>query len=271
MDDRKILSNPDYQKVLHEDDKRTLDFLEKIPGFRKLIDNTVVKLQGKILGIEYQGNGYDINEESASQIYERLSMDCKILGLTPIPRFSSMWSYLISSFAVGGDPKRIVLSSGAIDLLPDRELDFLVGHEIGHILCGHIPYQMLVELLYSSALDDPQFSALAKVIRLPMLDWMRNSHLSADRVGLLCCQDITTCIKVMMKMGGVPIKYFDKVDPDLFLYQGKIFETMTQGTFNQLISSMSVKAASSPWMVRRAAELYKWYKSGEYEAILKES
>lgn len=272
MDKRIVLSNLDYKRVLHENDKRLLDKLEKIPGFRKLIESTVVKLQGKILGVEYQGNGYDINEGSAPSIYQSLSYDCKILGLTPTPRFSSLWSYAISSFSVGGNPKRIVLSSGAIDLLPNLELDFLAGHEIGHILCGHIPYQMVVELLYSPLINesDPQLSALASVIKLPMLDWYRNSHLSADRMGLLCCQDIDTCLKVMMKMGGVPIKYFDKVNTKQFLYQGELFEEMTKETFNRLISNMSVKAASSPWMVRRAAELYKWYKSGEYEAILKD-
>ncbi len=271
MDNRKILSKLDYRRVLHEDDKRMIDRLEQIPGFRKLIDNTVVKLQGKILGIEYQGNGYDINAESAPHIYQRLKRDCQILGMTPAPRFCSMWSYRISSFSVGGDPKRIVFSSGSIDLLPYGELDFLAGHEIGHIMCGHLPYHMLVELIYSTRLEDPQISALAKIIKMPLLDWYRTSHLSADRVGLLCCQDINTCLRVMMKMGGVPMKYFNQIDPEQFLFQGKMFEDMTKGTFNKLVSNMTVQAASSPWMVRRAIELYNWYQSGEYEAILNES
>lgn len=266
--DRIIIGDFSHDSVLHPDDVKLMHSFRKIPGFDKMLKLTVEKYQNLMAKIMYEGNGYALNENSAPAIFDILKRDCEILGIRDMPLLSASRGYLISSFSVGGDPLRIVLSTGSIDLLTPRELDFIIGHELGHIVLGHLTYHMLVESLYTPLLNIPEFKPVLGLIRMKMLDWYRTSHLSADRVGLLCCQDINLAIGVMIKMSGLPKKYYDHLDTKNFLKQGKDFEIQHGGKLNDFIKKFTVKCASSPWLVVRAKSLYDWWKSGEYDKII---
>ena len=156
-----------------------------------------------------------------------------------------------------------------MDLLDKEELAFLMGQEIGHIVSGHLPYHMLLELIYTSAVDDPTFSLIAGAIRMPLLDWYRKSHYTADRFALLCCQDIDVALRTMMKMAGLPQKYFESVNPKAFLLQTKDFSDLQS---NSVIKGLMTKyirnSAALPWLVDRARVLMDWYNSGEYQKII---
>lgn len=268
MKQRKIISGLNPRELIHPEDRKMMDRLTKIPKFTELLNNTVVKYDSIVTDVLYDGHGYSITEESAPSLYNQYKTDCEIFGIKDMPMISSMWAYLISSDTTGGKNPRISLSSGAIDLLTPAELDFLIGHELGHIIVGHKPYHVLLELLYSPLIDQVDSFSIASVIRMPMLEWYRISHYSADRAGLLCCQDINAAITAMIKMSGCPIKYYDQIDIHSFLKQGDVFEQQNQKFLDSIMSSFILRASSMPWMVVRAKLLYDWYKSGEYSKIL---
>lgn len=268
MENRKKLINFDPNILLHPEDKKMMDRLMRIPKFGELLNATIVRYDSMVTDIEFSGNGYNITNESTPQLYGQYKDCCEIFGIYEYPSVSSLWGYLISSFTTGGKNPRIALSSGAIDLLTNSELNFLIGHELGHILCGHKPYHTLLELLYSPVIDQFDTFSIASVIKLPMLEWYRISHFSADRMGLLCCQDINAALSAMIKMAGCPIKYYDKINIQSFLKQGEQFEKNNRKLMDSVISSFVVRASSMPWMVVRGKVLNDWYNSGEYESII---
>lgn len=269
MDKRVKLTNLQPEDFIHPLERSAIiNILEKIPGGKTAL-NGISELYGKFVAVDYMGNGVVANNDNMPQLYKELHNTCNIIGLKEIPELATEWAYLISSYTVGGSNKRIVISSGAVDLLTKEEIPFLLGEELGHIISGHLPYHMLLELIYTSALENTTLGAVAGIIRMPMLDWYRKSHYTADRVALLCCQDINVALRCMMKIAGLPKKYFDSVNPDTFLTQAKEFEDINNdGWAATMMRNFLLRSASMPWMVDRAKQLVEWYKSGEYQAIL---
>ena len=269
MDKRVALTNLQPEDIIHPLEKSAIiDILNKIPGGKAAL-NGISELYGKYVAVDYMGNGVVANNDNMPRLYAQLCDTCNIIGLTEIPELATEWAYMISSYTVGGKKKRIVISSGAVDLLTENEIPFMLGEEIGHIVSGHLPYHMLLELIYTSALENTTLGAVAGLIRMPMLDWYRKSHYTADRVALLCCQDINVALQCMMKIAGLPKKYFDKVEPDVFLSQSREFEDINNdGWAAKMMRNFLLRSASMPWMVDRAKQLVDWYNSGEYQAIL---
>ena len=266
---RVVLSNLNPQSVIHpEDSSAIINIVNKIPGTGKALE-MVGEFYGKWTAIDYMGNGVVATKESMPELHKHFVDTCNVIGLKDVPELATEWAYLISSYTVGGSKLRVVLSSGSVDLLDKEELAFLMGQEIGHIVSGHLPYHMLLELIYTSAVDDPTFSLIAGAIRMPLLDWYRKSHYTADRFALLCCQDIDVALRTMMKMAGLPQKYFESVTPKAFLLQAKDFSDLQS---NSVIKGLMTKyirnSAALPWLVDRARVLMNWYNSGEYQKII---
>lgn len=264
---RIILSQLDPFAIIHPKDKNVIKWVDKIPFFKRFLNDTINKYISISANVKFRGNGLTVNEENYPCLYNRYVEDCKIVGKKEIPEFSLLWGYFLNSLSIGTDTgERIVLSSGAIDQLSDTEQDFLIGHELGHIMTGHKPYHTLVE-----SLCDPMFDISRqwiKLLKFPLLEWYRLSHFTADRMGLLCCQDINVCLSAMIKLAGLPVKYYEDIDIEGFKKQARDFEELHGGKFAMAIKALSIFSANSPWLVRRAKELIEWYESDEYKKII---
>src|SRR5690606_39311393 len=104
----------------------------------------------------------------------------------------------------GMDRPFIILNSGSIRLLDDEdELRFLLGHELGHVLSGHVLYRtMLVLLIQLAQMGFPVIGLAARAVLVALLEWGRKSELSSDRAGLLAMQNPEAALSTMMKLAG---------------------------------------------------------------------
>lgn len=304
MPNRKILHNIDYQTVMYPDDKKTIAWLNglKVPyktnmdfvknialhpfdhslkewyailkagtdyyTFRDFLNATVSRFREAYNEVENQGEGINITSNSLPTMYEQLVDACNILSIKDIPAYSTDWQYGPYHYSVGEKRRRIIMMSGSADLFTEDEMMFVLGHELGHFACGHKPYHMLVETFYMPFLNDPAFKAWASVIRLPLFKWFRTSDYTADRVGLLCCQDINVALTTMIKKAGLPKKCYDNIDIEGFLEQGRNFKEDYTGIWDRLIKELSIRSAQFPWLVVRGTKLKEWYDSGEYQRII---
>jgi Zn-dependent protease with chaperone function len=266
-DMKKTLTGLSPDAIQHLQDKSTIDKLNKIPGFQKLVQTTVGNVMESYAAIEYSSEGLNVNARSCPQLHTALLNAAKILDVKDIPAFSTDWHYSIGSFSIGEKQKRMVLLSGVVDLLEPEELQFMIGHELGHIKCNHITYQMLTESLYLSIADSAIANVLISTIKMPLLNWYRISDYTADRAGLLCCQDIKIALSTMIKMAGLPKSCYNQININSFVQQARDFRKQTTMTDN-IIKYFSINMAFHPWLVDRASELLNWYESGEYNSIL---
>ncbi len=125
----------------------------------------------------------------------------------------------------------IRLSSGLIDILEYAEIEFVIGHEIGHFLYSH-------GLALSTAGSESLELSIQK----------RAQEISADRIGLLASESLDVSIRALMKtMSGLSSKYL-KFDIGGFLSQLSNSESFkSQVDINSSHPSMLVRCRALLW------------------------
>ncbi len=73
----------------------------------------------------------------------------------------------------------ILLGSAAVEKLNPKELEFVIGHEIGHVVYGHLDTPVGAVLQNDSRIQAKH--------AMRLLSWSRKKEISADRAGLVCC------------------------------------------------------------------------------------
>jgi Zn-dependent protease with chaperone function len=114
----------------------------------------VVVLVGHALFLAHvRGNGLRLSERQFPELYGRFVAAAKELGLQEVPEIYVMESGgVLNAFATKLFSRRMVIVlSDLVDECKDpRQLDFVVGHELGHFAAGHLawnafllPYRLL--------------------------------------------------------------------------------------------------------------------------------
>lgn len=265
---QKKLLKLDPKVYEHPIDRAAMDKLEKLPGFDKLTNFVMNWAYVKWQLIDLRGSNFRVTEQSCPELFNQVKNVAAILDVDDFPEIYTEWGYYVNAYTSGyKDNTLLTIYSGAVDLLSKEQLDYIIGHEFGHIKSKHLLYHMMAEMFASFANQLPIASDLIMPIRIALTYWHRMSEFSADRAGLLACQDIDAAINTEIITAGVPKKYFDSVNRDAFLEQAKEFEYLLTDA-ETVIKNIAVLDNTHPWTVLRAAELIKWYELGEYDRII---
>lgn len=265
----KYLIGLDSKSYEHELDRKFLNLLKGKTGFEAATNAFLNWTFIKWNVIALKGGCFQVTKDSCPELYATLSDVSKTLDIHPMPNLYTEWEYGINGYTTGfGDDTLIVLKSGAIDLLTDEELRFVAGHEFGHIKSGHVIYHQMANMFNEAMSILPLVGNLAEPLKYMLMYWNRMSEFTADRAGLLACQDIDVAIQAIVKMAGLPMKYYDANMRDSFIKQAESFDLDLDGLSEKAIKSITIATSTHPWTVLRAAELLKWYKSGEYDSII---
>ena len=209
---------------------------------------------------EYSKNYYTTTDGVLKNKYEYLEYACQILDMPKVPELYIQWGYNINAFTVGSENPIIVLNSGLIDMCDDDEIMFIIGHELGHIKSNHMLYHMMASVINMAIESIPGGNLIAAPLQYALYYWNRMSEFTADRAGLLCCQNKDAAIRMFMKMAGMPLKEFNNVNYQSFIKQASEFKMLDEDGMSKLIKFISIANDSHPWTVMRAAELLNWMK-----------
>jgi len=94
------------------------------------------------------------------------------------------------------------------------------------------------------------------------------AEFSADRAGLLVCQNLKSAISALMKISGYPPADYYNIDVDHFIKQADEFKNFDSSTLDKIAKFAGVLMATHPWSVMRAHEMLSWFRSGAYGSIL---
>jgi Zn-dependent protease with chaperone function len=165
------------------------------------------------------------------------------------------------------DQPFIILNSGTVRLANDEELEYILGHEIGHIMSDHVLYRTMTVLLINLAnMGFPIVGLAARIVLVALLEWSRKSELSSDRAGLLTVQDPEVVMRAMLKMAGGGED--DETSLQDFIVQAEEYQEGGD-LADQVFKVLNLMAATHPFYVLRVSELRAWIESGDYDRILR--
>lgn len=253
----------------HPFDREALEAVRKLPGFDSVVNFVLNWTMIKWHVVQLCGSNFHVTKESCPELYNMVHESAETLDIDRLPEIYTQWSYGINAYTTGyKDNTILVLQSGSVDLMPDPELTFVIGHEMGHIKSGHVLYHMMVQYFAQIISSTVLAGKFIVPIQLGLNYWYRMSEFTADRAGLLVCQDLEAALGAIMKMAGLPKRYFNTSDPHVFAKQAKEFMTKYGDTTDKIIRNISILDDTHPWTVMRAYELIKWVENGDYDKIL---
>ena len=257
----------------HPEDAAALNALQHTAG----LDIVVRKLNTwgleRLLRVQLTGSFIHVTQEALPDLYRIFLTARDRLAIPITPEFYIRNAGDINAYTAGVDKPIIVLHSGAIDALTDDELLFLIGHEMGHIKSGHVLYYQIASCLplvgqIVGNLTLGIGNLLSMGLQGALMHWARSSELTADRAGLLACQNQDSALRSMMKLAGLPKSLAEKVEVKFFIKQAQDFQSFDSSTADKIAKQISLSGAEHPWTVMRAREVLNWIESGNYQKIL---
>jgi Zn-dependent protease with chaperone function len=262
----RILKDIDSAAWEHPADKAALAALRRIPGFDTVLKTLFGVFGEKPIRLAFQANAVKVGPKQFPDIHEQYQEVLRVLDAPAYDLFISQ-TPLVNAGAYGMKKPFSVLNSGAVRLLNRDEMIFLLGHELGHIMSGHVLYRtMTVLLLQLATMGFPVVGLAARAVLIGLLEWMRKAELSSDRAGLLTGQDPEVALSTLMKLAGGG--YDNETNLNEFMIQADEYR---QGgdVADAVFKILNLLGSTHPFHVLRAAELRDWIEAGEYDRVLR--
>ncbi len=257
----------------HPADRAALQALRALPGVDEVI-RKVLSLLGGERGIRllFQANAVRVGPTQFPRLWQMHIENCTTFGWEKIPEVYVTQTPIFNAGAYGVDDPFIVLHSAALEILDEDEILTLLAHELGHVMSGHALYRTIAAILALVSLGAlPMLAGIALLpIKLAFLEWSRKAELSADRAGLLGCQDVMVAQRLDLKMaGGGRGEFFTDADLNLdaFMAQANEYVNTNEG-LDIVYKVLHTLGVTHPMHTVRAAEIQKWVAAGDYERIL---
>lgn len=188
--------------------------------FLLLLIGVIVYIQ--LQQAQYLGNAVMVHKKQYPEIYNSFRSKAEKLGISRASLYIIQDPYL-QAFTLGITHGTVVLTSALVEQLNQKELDFAIGHELGHYKAGHTKLSTLfLPIGRNNVLSGLIFGL-----------WSRKTEYSCDRCGLILTKDIDSAISVLIKlaMGG---KLYKKLDIEGYVAQIKTAEK-TSVKFSELL------------------------------------
>jgi Zn-dependent protease with chaperone function len=162
----------------------------------------------------------------------------------------------LNAYTFGMDsPKAIVLYSALFKIMDRDEIQFILGHEMGHVKLGHTWLNTLV----GGMAGIPSGLGAAAIMELAFRWWNRACEYSADRSGVLACGKPNKAITALVKLEAgsaaltqtgmqAAIRHIEREDDDL-------------------VNNLEELIASHPMVVKRVEQVRRFTSSTEYHQM----
>lgn len=260
------------EDLIHPEDVKTLKALKSIPALPTIMEKVFQYGYDEISWSENVTTNLRLSESQMPDIYNRLPPICERLGI-PVPELYLQMTPIPNAWTSGHNRPYIVLTRGLILRVRGEELDAVLAHECGHIVCQHVLYQTLANAIFSlgDSMADSFLgtigSAALKPVRQALIAWSRASELSADRIACLFVP-ATTLAKALARISLIPRYIVDQMDINTWAMQGKDFEALKNGTaWNKIVRWMANSDADHPYHPVRVYEAFEWEKTELYKKL----
>ncbi len=161
----------------------------------------------------------------------------------------------INAYTFGiSSPKVLVLFSSLPKVMTGGELQFIIGHEMGHVALGHT---WLNTIIGGMAGIPAPFGA-AVLLYTVFRWWNRMCEFSADRAGLLACGDLHTAVSALVKLAAPEIRTQRDFERALALIDAE--DDLAANRLAEVFQT-------HPMLIRRIKALRAYARTREYQHI----
>jgi Zn-dependent protease with chaperone function len=215
---RKTSGSPDQgDGYAFSGDLKVLRTMRKLKPVELAVAATV-RLFNSIVRNQLLGSAVLVTEKQFPKLW-KLSQRCaRTLGVPDQQVYVVQALGSINAMTMGTDEESVVIiHSATVDHLTEDELLFVIGHEFGHIQNNHAVYRTALWLLMNWVNAFVQWIVTPAIIALN--HWSRRAEITADRAGLLCCQDLDAAQRAMTKIALGSKELYEQLDLEEYLKQ----------------------------------------------------
>jgi Zn-dependent protease with chaperone function len=196
-----------------------------------------------------------VTAQTAPEMMSLIHENTSRLQVEPVNVFIVPSSQL-NAYTFGMDsPKAVVLYSSLFKVMDRDEIQFILGHEMGHVKLGHTWLNTLV----GGMAGIPSGLGAAAIMELAFRWWNRACEYSADRAGVLACGKPIKAISALVKLQAgasaltqaglqAAIQHLEAEDDDI-------------------MSSLQELLASHPLIARRVNQLRQFTRTSQYRQM----
>ena len=251
---------------IHPEDAAALRQMESIPGFASLVKKVLaIGLENLQYGINMASN-IRLSEKQLPHIYKHLPPICQRLRI-PEPEFYLNMDPYPNAWTYGDTRIYVVVTSGLLEMMNDEELDAIIAHECGHILCRHVLYHTVADWISSGVANLGILGTLSTPIQYALLYWQRKSELSADRAASIITSPEVVA-STMARFSGGPKSITSQINLEEWAAQADRYdEIQNSGLWNKALQLSAIAQLNHPFSAVRVREILKWGRSEQYKMI----
>ena len=253
-------------EFMHPEDEAALRQVESIPGVPSFVKSILS------LGLETLQYGMNmassvrLSERQLPEIYKHLPPICEKLGIE-VPEFYLSMDPVPNAWTFGDTRIFITVTSGLLETMNDEELDAVIAHECGHILCRHVLYHSVAQYILAGIDSLGILGKLTIPIQLAFLYWQRKSELSCDRAGAICTSPEVVS-RTMARLAAGPKDITAQLNLERWADQADEYDKIwNSNTWNKALQIYAIAGQSHPFSAVRVREIMKWGKTDAYRNI----
>ncbi|MCB2171551.1 M48 family metallopeptidase [archaeon] len=269
----KILEGLKPEHFQHPRDLAAIRNLKRVKGMDLFTKKFMELGFEKIMLIQNIGSCLRVSETQIPSIYKIYKEACDALEISPYPDLFIENSPFPNAYTYGYTRPFVVVTTGLIKDFSPEEVKFILGHELGHVKCGHTLYNTMAENLtliigFISDMTLGIGQLVTTGIQLALLEWSRKAEYSADRAGLLAVQNIDAASSALSKLLAPSKEIWQEINMEEIHQQASEFEELGEDDLNKIYKFLSTLQLTHPWTIVRTKEINEWVDDGTYETVL---
>lgn len=218
----------------------------------------VVNTSKEMMRSQLLGTMIKVGPRQFPSIY-KIARHCADALTVPTPTVYIKNHPVPNAFTYGTDEESfIVIHSGLVDHFEEKELQFVIGHETGHIQNKHVIYNTALMILTQGA---GLFLAwIVQPALVALQAWYRRAEITCDRAGLLCCQDVDAACRSFMKLATGSHKLYPEMNLEAYL------EQFDEG--QKSVGRLSEAFSTHPYLPKRIHALRVFAESSLYREVM---
>lgn len=259
----------------HSLDRKSLEALRSLPGFPAVAKWVGANVAERQFRLHQLSSGVRCGDDQFPELVRLCDTARERLGVGGQlnPTLFLGESPVMNAMTLGFEETYVVVKSALLDQLTDDEVIAVLGHELGHLHCGHPLYKALVWMIVGGAAAfSGVFRLLTSPIQKALLKWSRCAELTCDRAGLLACRDLGSSMGVLLTMAGgsrpgITRRTSMRIAP--FIAQAREIQDIgADSAMDSALSDLMSLNRTHPYVVTRVTELIRFVENGRYLEIM---